>query len=147
MTQLITPISNHPVLNKTRAIKLKQISYIDFDIKEAQVIWEELFTDEEGNPIIDKTVAKRKIVSHISNSNLVYVATDPQDPIPTGIVIDSENFPQLEEESTEEYEQRMQIIKEKSHPEFDFYVSNILNMASIGQAILLLDHLKRFNRE
>jgi len=138
MTELITPISNHPVLNKTRAIRLKQISYIDFDIKEAQVIWEELFTDEKGEPIIDKTVAKRKIVSHISNSNKV---TDQ------GIVIDKENVPQLEEESDEDYQKRIDEMLEKGHPEFDFYVSNILNMASIGQAILLLDFMKRFDRE
>ena len=138
MTQLITQISNHPVLNKTRAIRLKQISYIDFDIKEAQVIWEELFTDEKGNPITDKTVAKRKIVSHISNSNKV---TDQ------GIVIDKANIPQLEEESDEDYQIRFDNLLQNGHPEFDFYVFNVINMEAIGQAILLLDYMKRFDRE
>jgi len=138
MTELITPISNHPVLNKTRAIRLKQISYIDFDIKEAQVIWEELFTDEKGEPIIDETVAKRSIVSHISNNSLVTMQ---------GIVIDSENFPKLEEESDEDYQLRLDDIKSKGVPEFDFYIGAVLNVSAIGQAILILDSLNRFNRK
>ena len=138
MTELITPISNHPVLNKTRAIRLKQISYIDFDIKEAQVIWEELFTDEKGEPIIDETVAKRSIVSHISNNSLVTMQ---------GIVIDSENFPKLEEESDEDYQVRLDEIKSKGVPEFDFYIGAVLNVQAIGQAILILDSLNRFNRK
>jgi hypothetical protein len=138
MTELITPISNHPVLNKTRAIRLKQISYIDFDIKEAQVIWEELFTDEKGEPIIDETVAKRSIVSHISNNSLVTMQ---------GIVIDSENFPKLEEESDEDYQVRLDEIKSKGVPEFDFYIGAVLNVPAIGQAILILDSLNRFNRK
>ena len=138
MTQLITPISNHPVLNKTRAIRLKQISYIDFDIKEAQVIWEELFTNEKGQPIIDDTVAVRSIVSHISNSNVVTME---------GIVIDSENFPKLEEESEEEYQERFEGIKSAGIPEFDFYIGAVLNTEAIGMAIKILDQLKRFNRK
>jgi hypothetical protein len=138
MTQLITPISNHPVLNKTRAIRLKEISFINFDIKEAQVIWEELFTDEKGEPIIDDTVAVRSIVSHISNSNVVTME---------GIVIDSENFPKLEEESDEEYTERFEGIKATGVPEFDFYIGAVLNVPAIGQAIQILDSLKRFNRK
>jgi hypothetical protein len=138
MTQLITPISNHPVLNKTRAIRLKQISYIDFDIKEAQVIWEELFADEKGQPIIDDTVAVRSIVSHISNGNVVTME---------GIVIDSENFPKLEEESDEEYTKRFEGIKATGVPEFDFYIGAVLNTEAIGMAIKILDQLKRFNRK
>jgi hypothetical protein len=138
MTQLITQISNHPVLNKTRAIRLKEISYINFDIMEAQVKWEELFTDEEGEPIIDDTVAKRSIVSHISNSNVVTME---------GIVIDSENFPKLEEESEEEYQVRFEEMKANGYPEFDFYIGAVLNVPAIGQAIQILDSLNRFNRK
>lgn len=144
MTQIIQPISNHPVLlnsdgtGKPRAIRVKQIAYIDFDIKEAKVIWEELFLDSEGNPIIDDTVANRQITSHICNSNTV---TDQ------GIVIDSENFPKLEEESDEDYQARIEAIKEKGYPEFDFYTSMILNSEAIKQAIQVLDHLNRFNRK
>ena len=138
MTELITQISNHPVLNKTRAIRLKQISYIDFDIKEAQVIWEELFTDEKGEPIIDETVAKRSIVSHISNNSLVTMQ---------GIVIDSENFPKLEEESDDDYQVRIEEMKANGFPEFDFYIGAVLNVQAIGQAILILDSLNRFNRK
>jgi hypothetical protein len=138
MTQLITSISNHPVLNKTRAIRLKEISYINFDIMEAQVKWEEMYLDDKGQPIIDDTVAVRSIVSHISNSNVVTME---------GIVIDSENFPKLEEESEEEYQERFEGIKATGVPEFDFYIGAVLNTEAIGMAIKILDQLKRFNRK
>ena len=138
MKQLIVPISDHPVLNKKRAIRLKQITYIDFDIFEAQVTWEELFTDENGEPIIDETVAKRSITSHISNANKVNEQ---------GIVIDSENFPKLEEENEEDYSARIEEMKENGIPEFDFYIGAVLNTQAIGQAIQVLDSLNRFNRK
>ncbi len=138
MKQIITPISIHPVLNKNRAIRLKQISYIDFDIKEAQVIWEEIFTDEKDNPIIDDTVATRSILSHITNNSIVTAQ---------GIVIDSDNFPKLEDEEDEKYIERLDKMKSEGYPEFDFYINAVLNTQAIGQAILILDNLKRFNRK
>lgn len=138
MTQIIQTISNHPVLDKPRAIRLKQLAYIDFDIFEGQVTWEELFLDAEGNPIIDPTVARRKIVSHVSNANTV---TDQ------GIVIDSENFPQNEGESDEDYQARLQALKDAGFPEFDFYVGAVINTPAIAQAIAVLDSLGRFNKE
>ena len=138
MTQLILPISNHPILGRKRSIRLKQIAYIDFDIAEAQVKWEELFTDENGDPIIDETISNRQIVSHISNANIV---TDG------GIVIDSDNFPKLETETNEDYEIRIQGMKDAGFPEFDFYVGSVINTPTIGQAIQILDSLNRFNRK
>jgi hypothetical protein len=53
----------------------------------------------------------------------------------------------LEEETTEEYDLRIQQMKENGYPEFDFYIGMILNTDAIKQAILLLDQLQRFNRE
>jgi hypothetical protein len=64
-----------------------------------------------------------------------------------GIVIDSENFPKLEEESEEEYQVRFEEMKANGYPEFDFYIGAVLNVPAIGQAILILDQLKRFNRK
>jgi hypothetical protein len=138
MTQIIQTISKHPVLGKDRAIRVKQIQGIDFDIHWARVIWEEVYLDEQGEPIFDKTVARRSIVSDIDNNNTV----DQY-----GIVIDQTNFPKLEEETTEEYDLRIQQMKENGYPEFDFYIGMILNTDAIKKAILLLDHLQRFNRE
>lgn len=144
MIQIIKQISNHPVLlnpdgsGKKRAIRVKQIEYIDFDIFEARVKWEELFLDLEGNPIIDDTVSKRTITSHISNSNRV---------TEQGIVIDSDNFPKLEEETDEDYNIRIQTMKDNGFPEFDFYINAILNRSAILQAIDILDSLNRFNRK
>lgn len=138
MTQIIQLISKHPVLGKQRAIRVKEITGINFDIHWARVIWEEVFLDSEGNPIMDETVANRVIVSDIDNTNKVTAE---------GIVIDSANFPKLENETTEEYDLRIKEMKEKGFPEFDFYIGAILNLDNIKQAIVLLDHLQRFNRK
>ena len=138
MTNIIQSISKHPVLGKDRAIRVKQIQGIDFDIHWARVIWEEVFLDSEGNPIMDETVANRVIVSDIDNTNKVTAE---------GIVIDSANFPKLEEETDEEYQARIDDMKSKGFPEFDFYIGAILNTNNIKQAIQVLDYLGRFNRK
>ena len=138
MAEIIQQISNHPVLGKQRAIRVKQIQGIDFDIHWARVIWEEVFLDSEGNPIMDETVANRVIVSDIDNTNTVNE---------NGIVIDSANFPKLENETDEEYDARLKDMKSKGFPEFDFYIRAILNTNNIKQAIQVLDYLGRFNRK
>lgn len=144
MTQIIQNISNHPVLlnsngtGKPRAIRVKQIQGIDFDIYWARVIWEEVFLDSEGNPIMDETVANRVIVSDIDNTNTVTAE---------GIVIDSANFAKLENETDEEYKSRLDDMKSKGFPEFDFYIGAILNTDNIKQAIQVLDYLQRFNKK
>ena len=135
MTQLIIPISDHPILKTKRAIRLKEISVINFDIHFAKVLWEEIFLDDKGEPIMDETVKPRIIESVIYNANKVTAQ---------GIVIDSENFPKLESETDEEYQERIESMP--SFPEFDFYIQAVLNTPAIGQAIQILDSLKRFNR-
>jgi len=137
MSHIIQQISNHPVLGKPRAIRVKQIQGIDFDIHWARVIWEEVFLDSEGNPIMDETVSNRVIVSDIDNTNTVTAE---------GIVIDQTNFPQSEEETTEEYDLRIREMKENGFKEFDFYIKLMLNADNIKGSISLLDHLQRFNR-
>ena len=138
MSEIIQNISKHPVLNKDRAIRVKEISGINFDIHWARVIWEEVFLDSEGNPIMDETVANRVIVSDIDNTNKVTAE---------GIVIDSANFPKLENETDEEYQARLEEMKSKGFPEFDFYIGAILNTNNIKQAVQVLDYLGRFNRK
>lgn len=138
MTQIIQQISKHPVLGKQRAIRVKEITGINFDIHWARVIWEEVFLDSEGIPIIDETVANRVIVSDIDNTNTVTAE---------GIVIDSANFPKLENETDEEYQARLEEMKSQGFPEFDFYIGAILNTENIKQAIQVLDYLQRFNRK
>lgn len=138
MSHIIQQISKHPVLNKDRAIRVKQIEGIDFDIQWARVRWEEVYLDGEGNPIMDETVANRVIVSDIDNTNKVTAE---------GIVIDSSNFPKLENETDEEYQARLEEMKSKGFPEFDFYIGAILNTENIKQAIQVLDYLQRFNRK
>jgi hypothetical protein len=138
MKDLILRISDHPVLKTPRSIRLKQISHICFDLREAKVTWEEIPTDQDGQVIIDETVSTRKIVSDISNSNVVNEQ---------GVVIDSETYPKLEDEEYEDYQKRIEELKSKGFPEFDFYIGAVLNVPAIAQAIELLDSLKRFNRK
>lgn len=138
MSHIIQQISNHPVLGKQRAIRVKQIHGIDFDIHWARVIWEEVFLDSEGNPILDETVSNRVIVSDIDNTNTVNE---------NGIVIDSSNFPKLENETDEEYQARLEEMKSKGFKEFDFYIKLMLNADNIKGSISLLDFLQRFNRK
>jgi hypothetical protein len=138
MSQIIQTISKHPVLGKDRAIRVKEITGINFDIHWARVTWEEVFLDAEGNPIMDETVSNRVIVSDIDNTNTVNE---------NGIVIDSANFPKLENETDEEYQARLEDMKSKGFPEFDFYIGAILNTENIKQAIQVLDYLGRFNRK
>lgn len=138
MSHIIQQISKHPVLNKDRAIRVKEISGINFDIHWARVIWEEVFLDSGGNPILDETVSNRVIVSDIDNTNTV---------TEDGIVIDSSNFPKLENETDEEYQARLEEMKSKGFKEFDFYIKLMLNADNIKGSISLLDHLQRFNRK
>jgi len=99
-------------------------------LKEANVIWEEVYLDKEDKPVFDETIQNRTIVSYISNDNKV---------TEQGIVIEPEDFPDLKAEELEE-------MKEKGFPEFDFYIGTILNTKAIEQSIQMLDHMKRFNR-
>jgi len=142
----VTKISPHPITGQSRGIRIKQITYVDFDIEEAKVTWEEVLLDENDEPIFHETVPMRQIVSHISNSNKV---------TEQGILIDrafiESTNPQEENETDEEYSKRIDEILtlalENGIPEFDFYVGAILNMDAIEQGILLLDNFKRFDRK
>jgi hypothetical protein len=128
---ILQKISKHPITGANRAIRLKEITYINWDLKEANVIWEEVYLDKKDKPIFDDTITNRTIVSHISNHNKV---------TEQGIVIEPENFPDLKAEELEE-------IKEKAFPEFDFYISAVINTKAIEQSIQMLDHMKRFDRK
>jgi hypothetical protein len=136
--QIVIPISNHPALKKKRAISLHEISVINFKLKYAKVLWEEVFLDDENKEIKDETVSNRIIESIIDNSNTVTAQ---------GIVIDSDNFPKMENEDDEKYIERIDKMKSEGYPEFEFYINAVLNTQAIGQAILILDNLKRFNRK
>jgi len=144
--ELIKKISNHPITGQRRAIKLKQIAYIDFDIKEARIYWEEMVLDEGDKPILSNLIPTRVVTSVLSNSNKVNAE---------GITITKEwiesNNPIGVDETEEDYKERIEGLLntalETGNPEFDFYVSEILNLQKIGQAVTLLDSLKRFDRE
>jgi len=146
MVELIRKISNHPITGQRRGIKLKQIAYIDFEIMEARIYWQELVFDARDEPIKSNLIPKRIIETHLSNTNKV----NDQGITITEEYIKSVN-PILEGETEEAYKERIEgLLKtalETGNLEFDFYVGAILNLQKIGQAVNLLDSLKRFDRE
>jgi len=137
-TMILQKISKHPITGANRAIRLKEITYINWDLKEANVIWEEVYLDKEDKPIFSETITNRIIVSHISNHNKV---------TEQGIVIESDTIPRLKKEGDDEFQNRLEIMKEKAFPEFDFYISAVINTKAIEQSIKMLDHMKRFDRK
>ena len=145
MIQLIKPISDHPVLGFKRGIRLKSIQFVDFDLQEARVVWEEVHLDVNDAVIEDPTVPVRQMVSPLSNNNKVDN---------NGVVITFESVQSanaiLTDESESDYNTRVKGLYNDAlsagNPEFDFYVSVILNLQKIGQAVVLLDSLDRFNR-
>jgi hypothetical protein len=154
--ELIKKISNHPITGQRRAIRLKQIAYIDFDIKEARIYWEEMVLDAGDKPIKSNLIPTRVITSILSNSNKVTdggitITKEYIESINPIIVEDLTVVPQIMAEIQEDYDKRIQGLLETAletgNLEFDFYVSEILNLQKINQAVILLDSLKRFNRE
>jgi hypothetical protein len=144
--ELLKKISNHPITGQRRAIRLKQIAYIDFDIKEARIYWEEMVLDAGDKPIKSNLIPTRVITSILSNSNKV---------TNTGITITKEYIESINligvAETEEEYSTRIQslleLALETGNLEFNFYVSQILSLTKIGQAVVLLDSMQRFDRE
>lgn len=154
--QLIKKISNHPITGQRRAIKLKQIAYIDFDIKEARVYFEEMVLDDLDKPILSNLIPTRVITSILSNSNKVTntgvtITKEYIESINPIIVEDLTVAPQIMAETEEDYKVRIDLLLETAlstgNPEFDFYVSQILSIVKIGQAVDLLDSMQRFDRE
>jgi len=145
MIQLIKKISTHPITGLNRGIKLKSIQYVDFELEEAKIIWEEVLLDETDTVIENSIVPTRDIVSVLSNRNKV---------TNEGITITLEYVKSITEridgETDEAYNERTTELTnamiESGNPEFDFYVTNILNLPAIEGAIVLLDTLKRFDR-
>jgi hypothetical protein len=154
--ELLKKISNHPITGQRRAIRLKQIAYIDFDIKEARIYWEEMVLDAGDKPIKSNLIPTRVITSILSNSNKVTntgitITKEYIESINPIIVEDLTVVPQIMAETEEEYSTRIQslleLALETGNLEFNFYVSQILSLTKIGQAVVLLDSMQRFDRE
>ena len=143
---LIKKVSNHPITGQRRAIRLKQIAYIDFDVMEAKIFFEELVLDAFDKAIKSNLIPKRIITIHLSDNNKV----NDQGITITREYIEVSN-PKNEDETDEDYTSRIDTLLEEAlqsgNPECSFYVTNILNLQKIEQAVQLLDSLKRFDRE
>lgn len=130
-------ISNHPVTEKARGIQLQSVTYLDYDLGEARLIFEEVLLDEKDEPIISPIVVPRKMTRFISNSSKV---------TEEGIMITRENFPINEGESEEDYQKRIDAMLENGIPEFDFWMNMIAWEPLILQGIQMMDQFKSFDR-
>ena len=130
-------ISNHPVTGKARGIQLQSVTYLDYDLGEARLIFEEVLLDENDEPIISPIVVPRKMTRFISNSSKV---------TEQGIMITKENFPINEGESEEDYQKRFDAMLENGIPEFDFWINMIAWEPLICQGIQMMDQFKSFDR-
>ena len=145
MAKLIKKISNHALTGQKRGIKLKQIAYIDFDLQEAKIIWEEMVLDDLDEAILSNLIPTRLLTSVLSNNNKVTAQ---------GITLNKEYIERINpigaDENQEDYDTRVEgllnIALEKGTLEFDFYIDAILNLGKISQAVTLLDTLKRFDK-
>ena len=68
-------ISNHPVTGKARGIQLQSVTYLDYDLGEARLVFEEVLLDEKDEPIISNIVVPRKMTRFIFTNNFArYIA-------------------------------------------------------------------------
>ena len=153
--ELIKKVSKHPITGQRRAIRLKQIAYIDFDIMEAKIFFEEMVLDELDKPITSNLVPTRIIAISLSDVNKVTAEgititrefielSNPK--ITEVLTSDPPIMAETEEDYTSRIDELLQTALDDGNPEFTFYVGNILNLNKIGQAVQLLDSLKRFDR-
>lgn len=131
-------ISNHPVTGKQRGIQLQSVTYLDYDLDEARLIFEEVLLDEKDEAVISPLVPVRKMQRMISNSFKV---------TQQGIMINEANFPIKEGESEEDYKARLDAMLQKGIPEFDFWMTMINWETLILQGIQMMDQFKSFDRE
>lgn len=131
-------ISNHPVTGKPRGIQLQSVTYLDYDLDEARLIFEEVLLDENDKPIISHLVPVRKMQRMISNSFKV---------TQQGIMINEANFQIQKGESEEDYKARLDAMLQKGIPEFDFWMTMINWESLILQGIQMMDQFKSFDRE
>lgn len=137
MRKPFAKISDHPVTKKSRGIKLKGVQYLDYDLGEAKLIFEEYLLDQDDQPIIDPTLPPRIIFREISNRYIV--STD-------GVVISKSTISKLDNESEEEYEERLSSLLSQGIPEFDFWLTAINWETLIISGILKMDEYASFDR-
>lgn len=131
--QIRVAISNHPnpSLNALRFVELISIQFMHFRWSSAKFQMEVIVEDTEGNNLN----LNRIVWTEIDNNNKVDA---------NGMVINEKTYPKNEEESDEDYQARLQALKDAGTPEFDFWWT-VSNQISMEQAIIQGIQLMDFN--
>jgi hypothetical protein len=130
-TEIKTSIDPNPITRLNQEVIIAQIAYMDFDIAETKVKFRIYQLDQQGNRL-NAPMTTYEVWETLTNS--ITVTSE-------GITINEKNFPKQEDESDEEYNARLQEMKENGIGEFDFWISPlvpILNQA-LEQGKHLLD--------
>lgn len=121
-TEIKTSINNNPLTGLSQEVVIAQISYMDFDIKEAKIKFRINQLDKNGNRL-GFPMTSHEVFETLTNSNILTLE---------GITINESNFPIFEDESDELYQMRLSKMKEKGIPEFDFWVSPLSSVLSMA---------------
>lgn len=119
-TEIKTAIEPNPLTGLNQEVVIAQIAYMDFDIKETKVKFRIYQLDKEGNRI-NAPMTTHEVWEVFTNSNIL---------THEGITINETNFPIGEEESQDDYQVRLQEMKETGIGEFDFWVAPLVPILS-----------------
>jgi hypothetical protein len=130
-TEIKTSIDPNPITGLNQEVVIAQIAYMDFDIAETKVKFRIYQLDKEGKRI-KAPMTTYEVWETLTNANIL---------TPQGITINEKNFPKGEEESDEDYQKRIDTLRENGIGEFDFWVSPLVPIlnGALDQGKHLLD--------
>lgn len=120
MIKIKTKLDKHPITGLDQEVELSQIAYMDFDIQEAKVKFTVHSLDKDGNRI-DSNATTYEVWEHFCNSRIL---------TKDGRTINEANFHINEGEDQETYENRLNEMKSKGIPEFDFWITPLVKILS-----------------
>lgn len=131
MTEIKTQIEPNPITGLNQEVVIAQIAYMDFDISETKVKFRIYQLDKDGNRI-KAPMTTYEVWETLTNANIL---------TSQGITINEKNFPKGEDESDEDYQVRIQELKNNGIGEFDFWISPLVPIlnGALDQGKHLLD--------
>ena len=113
-----TQIDPNQITGLPQEVEVAQIAYMDFDIQEAKIKFRVYALDQDGNRIESNTTTY-EFWENFSNSNIL---------TQEGLIINETNFPKEDEESDEDYQNRLEEMRSTGIPEFNFWVSPLMDI-------------------
>ena len=115
-TEIIVSIDPNPLTGKPQVMKIAQIAFMDWDIKEAKVKFRVYQLDQNGERLTGP-FSSHELWTDLSNARILN---------DEGKVISEQNFPKQEEESEEDYSTRMAALRASGIGQFDFWIAPLV---------------------